>query len=242
MSHALKPLKKVPIYLKVYEAIEEDILSGELPEGAALPTEAELCEQFGVTRSSVREGIRLLEQADLVRRGGHKKLIVTRPKSHDVAASTSARLVHGGVTFQEVWQALAIMYPSAAGLAASALSASDVARVQEVHDQLQTSDELDFETIVDGAVDFFQTIASGLNNRVMLALLQSLNMLIEASLRQVIERTPEAKSRILKAQREILGALKTQDAERAQKWMSRHIDDLKRGYEVAGVNFQQSIS
>ena len=242
MDHAFKPLKKAPVYLKVFEAIQADILSEKLPEGTALPTEGELCEQFGVTRSSVREGIRLLEQAHLVRRGRQKKLIVIRPKSDDVANATSTRLANGGVTFHEVWQTLAVMYPSAAGLAADLLGPGERNALEGRHRQMKEVCETDYEGIVKGAVGFFQALAYGLNNRVLLALLQSLNMLIEESLKQVIAETPDAKARIVKAQKEILRALKNKDPQKASAWMKRHIDDLKRGYDVAGIELDQPIS
>ena len=48
MAHKFEPLKKEPAYLKVYKAVEAEILSGTLREGAVLQTEAELCEQFGI--------------------------------------------------------------------------------------------------------------------------------------------------------------------------------------------------
>ncbi|WP_419572449.1 GntR family transcriptional regulator, partial [Rheinheimera sp.] len=73
-----------------------------------MPIEAELCEQFQVTRSTVREGLRLLEQSGLIARGSHKKFIVKRPNASDVAVAASRSLALGGVTFNEVWETLAI--------------------------------------------------------------------------------------------------------------------------------------
>ncbi len=241
MSHSFKPLKRVPVYTKVYQAIEADILSGTLEEGAALPTESELCEQFGVTRSSVREGIRALEQAGYVKRGGHKRLLITRPQAGDVAEATSKGLARGGVTFREVWQALSAMYPSAGALAARGLTPTSTEDLERIHAALQSRPSDAYEEIVSDAVDFFQAIANGLGNRVLLTMLQSLNMLIEASLRQVIENTPRAQTRILDAQRHILTAIKTGNEIDAAKWMSKHIDDLKRGYDVASIDLDRKV-
>lgn len=66
----------------VFDALEEEILSGRLAEGDSVPTEMALCEQFDVQRSTVREGIRLLEQSGLVVRNG-KRLTVVRPKTEE---------------------------------------------------------------------------------------------------------------------------------------------------------------
>ena len=48
----------IPAYQMVAEAIEREILSGRLRPGDPIGTEAELVRQFGVNRSTVREGIR----------------------------------------------------------------------------------------------------------------------------------------------------------------------------------------
>ena len=131
MRHTFKPLAREPVYAKVAQAIEQDIVSGALKEGAALPTEGELCEQFGVTRSSVREGIRLLEQAGLIERGPAKRLIVKSPKAAEISAVASRSLAHGGATFREVWETLAAFYPGAARLAAARLDSKALAALKE---------------------------------------------------------------------------------------------------------------
>ena len=51
----------------VVEDIAHRILSGRLPEGAVLPTEPALGEEFGFSRSVIREGLKLLEERGLVR-------------------------------------------------------------------------------------------------------------------------------------------------------------------------------
>ncbi len=239
MRHTFKPLDHEPVYMKVSRAIEEEIISGALPAGSLLPTEGELCEQFGVTRSSVREGIRLLQQSGLVERGAAKRLVVRAPKVSEIAATASRGLAHGGVTFREVWETLALFYPPAARAAAKNLSQQTIDALRDINQGLRASK--DGDAAVEGAVAFFQAIAAGLNNRVMLAMLQSLNMMIGASLARVIGETPQAKKRIEEAQGKIIAALEAHDEDKAAEWMSRHIDDLMRGYKVAKVDLDARI-
>lgn len=238
-SHKFKTLDREPVYVKVSRAIEEEIVSGALPEGALLPTEGELCEQFGVTRSSVREGIRLLEQSGLVERGPAKRLVVRAPKISEIAATASRSLAHGGATFREVWETLALFYPQAARLAATRLAPDAIGELKDINQRLRDSENGD--VTVDSAVAFFQTIAAGLDNRVMLAMLQSLNIMIGASLAHVIGETPRAKTRIVEAQQKIIAALEAGDEDKAAEWMSRHMDDLMRGYQVAKADLDARI-
>lgn len=241
MAYRFQPLKKEPAYLKVYQAIEESILSGQLDEGATLPTETDLTEQLGVTRATVREGLRLLEQRDLIERGPAKRFYVKRPDASDIAAATSKGFALGGITFREVWEALHTMYPQAARLAADRLEAADITALEDTHARLLASDASDSEVTVDLAVEFFQRLARALDNRVLLAMLQSLNLMIGVSLRNVIEGTPDPHSRIVSAQKRIIAALKARDEKEAGEWMARHVDDLRRGYEIASVDLDTPV-
>ncbi|MBJ3774572.1 GntR family transcriptional regulator [Acuticoccus mangrovi] len=57
-----------PRYLRIAQALAADIADGRYPVGGMLPTEAELCTQFGVSRSTVREALRRLQELGLVSR------------------------------------------------------------------------------------------------------------------------------------------------------------------------------
>lgn len=241
MDGDFKPLTKEPAYLRVCRAIEEKIVAGDLADGAGLPTEAELCNQFGVTRSTVREGLRLLEQTGLVIRGPGKRLFVSRPKTGDVAAATSRGLSLGGVRFREVWEALAMVYPSAARLVTARVNDNVLMALRTINTELSAHNDNASEDVVRGAVAFFHEIANGLENRVLLALLDSLNMTIEASLRRIIENAPNARMRIVEAQGHIIDALAEGDSDKAYEWMRRHTDDIARACEVAGLDLDARV-
>jgi DNA-binding FadR family transcriptional regulator len=238
---AFAPLVRDPVYLKVFRAIEERIATGALADGAALPTEADLCMQFGVTRSSVREGIRLLEQSGLVARGAGKRLIVSKPGSVSVAAAASRGLSLGGATFREVFECLQAFFPQAARLAATRANAATHAALAENREALASASDQDADAIVAHAVAFFRILSEGLDNRVMLALLHALNLMIGESLREVVGRTPRARRRILEAQARIIDALTRRDGDDSETWMRKHVDDLKRGYAVAGVPLDRAV-
>ena len=57
--------------LQVAQEIAQRILTGTYPPGQTIPVESELMEEFGVSRSAVREAIKLLSA---------KGLLATRPK------------------------------------------------------------------------------------------------------------------------------------------------------------------
>src|SRR3954469_8945240 len=65
MASAPQPLERRPVYEQVAERLRESILSGELAPGSALPPERELCERYGVGRTTIREALRALQTKGL---------------------------------------------------------------------------------------------------------------------------------------------------------------------------------
>jgi len=55
-----------PAYVKVAAAIREAILSGELEPGQAIPSEAQLIQQYGVARETVRRAMAMLRGEGLI--------------------------------------------------------------------------------------------------------------------------------------------------------------------------------
>jgi DNA-binding GntR family transcriptional regulator len=54
----------------------------------------------------------------------------------------------------------------------------------------------------------------------------------------MIDKVPQARSRIAIAHRRLLEALQARDADGAQSWMARHIRDFRKGYEIAGIDLE----
>ena len=239
---SFKPVKREPVYVKVARAIEAEIVSGRFGHGDILPTETVLAEQFEVTRSSVREGLRVLEQSGLIGRGAAKRLIVARPDADSVAEAASRSLALSGATFGDVWEALAIFYPQAARLAAVKFSADDLDALKLAHERFCAQNSEDRAAIVTEAAGFLHILAERLDNQVVLALLDALNRMIAASLALVIDQTPHATTRIKTAQMELITAIAARQEDDAERWMSKHIDDLKRGFSVAGQSLQARIT
>src|SRR6476469_8003244 len=105
-------IKARPAYEMVAEEIERQILSGTLRPGDPIGTESELVKQFGVNRSTVREGIRLLEQSGLVARESSRRLLVAVPHYDRLATRMSRALMLQQVTFRELWHTSMALEPA----------------------------------------------------------------------------------------------------------------------------------
>jgi DNA-binding FadR family transcriptional regulator len=120
-------VEREPAYLRVSSAIESKILSRTLRDGDVLPAETDLAQQFRVHRSTVREALRQLESAGLVTRPpGAKRMIVSRPHAAKVSSGMRHALVLHDVTFVDVWEAMMVIEPEVAALAASRRTQTDL--------------------------------------------------------------------------------------------------------------------
>ena len=231
-----------PAYRKVAAIISERIVSRSLREGERLPPETELARQFGVNRSTIREALRELESGGLVkRRPGSKLMCVSRPQHDAIAEGVSRALVMHDVTFLEVWAALTILEPPIAEAAARARTAEDLASVVEAAEQFASANS-DTERAVHYAAEFFRCVGRATHNQVLGLAQEPLLQLLEPSLRVMIDKVAQARSRIAAAQKRIVEALSARDAEGARTWMAKHIRDFRKGYEIAEIDLELRVT
>ena len=232
MTDLFVPLDHRPAYRQIANLIEQRIVARSLRAGDALPSETDLARQFGVNRSTIREAIRELEVHGLLGRGrGEKRLRVTRPEPRRVSSGVSRALALHDVTFLELWEAMMAIEPAAAEYAAARRSAA------QLHDLTRASARFkraanDTDAAVAAVVDFFTAVATASGNQVLALSQAPLNLLLAPALTRIVERVPQARSRIMEAQGKITAAIKLRKCEQARIWMEKHIRDFKRGHEL----------
>ncbi|MFI7194344.1 FadR/GntR family transcriptional regulator [Nocardia nova] len=108
--------------------LRSSIVHGELLAGDVLPTEARLMEEFGVSRPTLREAIRILEAEALIssRRGTRGGARVTGPDIGVAARYVGLILQLQGTTLADVYEARMISEPACAGLLAERHSEQDL--------------------------------------------------------------------------------------------------------------------
>ena len=79
MHHPLSP-RGIPKYQHILEQLQRDVLSGEYPPGARVPSEAALTKRFGASRITVGRAVRELRQRGLVERRAGSGTFVAPPK------------------------------------------------------------------------------------------------------------------------------------------------------------------
>ncbi|HQT47203.1 MAG TPA: FCD domain-containing protein [Acidocella sp.] len=237
----LTPIEKFPAYIRVAKAIESEIVEGRLNIGDQLPTEQALAQQLGVHRSTVREGMRALENAALLMRGPGKRLVVSAPPPEMIAEVNTRAIRFMHVTFRDLWEVQMTLEPFAARLAAERADDQLIAALAKNVAALEERLEDDV-FIMENDVEFHRLVSEATGNPVMDMAGRPTGGLLLSATKDLYVAVPQARVRLLAAHKAIHAAIAAHDPKRSERWMQRHIMDFKRGYEVGGLDMGAPLS
>lgn len=228
-------LQMTPAYRMVSDDLRQRIVRGEVKEGEPFPIEADLASKFGVHRSTIREALRVLEQEGLLRRVG-KRLVVTVPSHSDLAGAAERALRMHQVTYRNVWEVANTLEPLCAQLAAERINDAELAQLEA---NLQHTAKLveKGESPIAATIEFQSLIAEATHNQVLLLARAPVSLLMLSGYATIAPALPQSGPRLLQAHRHVFESLQRHDAESAVSWTRKHLADHRRGFEVAGLDF-----
>jgi GntR family transcriptional regulator, transcriptional repressor for pyruvate dehydrogenase complex len=229
-----------PAYQLVAEAIQKEITSGRLRAGEPLGTEAALVKQFGVNRSTIREGIRMLEQAGLVHRDSSRRLTVGVPHYERLASRMTRALVLHEVTFRELWEAALVLDLGAVEQAAQRATPEVVAELEQNIARTEAAVG-NWAAVVELDTQWHGLVFKSAGNRVLQLAREPAGLLNLPATELILEQVPEALPRMIAAHREITNAIRDRRIEDARLWMRRHLQDWHRGFARLGKDIDQPI-
>ena len=240
LPEKFRRINSTPAYRLVAEAIERQILSGRIRPGEPIGTEAELVKQFGVNRSTVREGIRLLEHDGLIRRESNRRLSVGLPHHDRLATRSTRALILGEVTFRELYEAaMALQMATIEAAAERATPAMMVSMEENLTRTARVLDDPAAVAVLD--TEFHALIGKASGNRVLQLAREPSDLLIFPTTRLVLSQVKQGPARLLEAHRMMLDAIMRRDKDAARLWARRHIKDWRKGFERAGNDLDQPI-
>jgi DNA-binding FadR family transcriptional regulator len=156
-----RPKLRVPKAAEILAShLRQRIIRGELKEGDRLPTEQNLIEQFGVSRSTFREAFVLLAAEGLisVSRGARNGALVHRPSVKVASRQMNFIMQANNVTLDDVYRSLGIFEPAVVRNLAETSTKADirVLREQVARMRQAVDDDHDFAEL---AALFHRTLA-----------------------------------------------------------------------------------
>jgi GntR family transcriptional repressor for pyruvate dehydrogenase complex len=225
------PIHPGRLYEQIVAQIEARILDGELRPGDKLPAERELAEQFGVSRTAIREAMKALMLSGLVEIRPGRGTFVTNSTSVVVRNSIDMLVRVGSEAgIQDLIEVREILEPEIAALAAVRASEEDIRSMEEAVAAMDQAME-DADTFVEADLDFHLALAQGTNNALIPVLIDSLVDL----LREHRERAANVEGGLERGQafhEIILDAVKNKDANGARKSMRAHLEQVRKELET----------
>lgn len=206
--------------------IKEMILDGRLAAGERLPPEKELSEQLGLSRSSLREAVKALEIIRIldVRRGDGTYVTSLEPRLLSEAMAFIVDL-HQDTSVLELFEVRRILEPAAASIAASRISADQLALLRASMATVRTDTSV--EELVSHDLEFHRIIAHASGNSYLASLLDGLS---SGTVRARVWRglTEErAVARTVDEHAAIVEALARGDGELARALLTVHISGVE---------------
>ncbi len=215
-------LSKDDVTARLISAFKRLISSGDLSPGSRLPAERELAVSFGVSRSSLRQALKVLEIMGVIsqRVGDGTYLNAAAPAI--LSEPMEFLILLDGISFHELMEARRIVEPELAARAAMRATPEDVAELVAVHAAMEAhrSDSVRF---VEADLKFHQTIFRISGNRVC----GMMFTVVHHSVHKLMELTSSLVNpeHTLGLHRRIIVAIRKGDGEGAKQRMIEHLDD-----------------
>lgn len=208
------------------------IVAGELRDGDALPRESVLLEEFGVSRPSLREALRVLETEGLVRirRGNLGGAVVRRPTAASAAYHLSLTLRANDVTHDDLAAARLAVEPLcvalAAGLPERQAAVDELTRLVDESERCDTTAEF-----TEAAHTFHRRLTELCGNTTMMLVAGTLESVWASQETRVAgfdlrDGSKERRSSIA-AHRRLVTAIAEGDPDRASREMRRHLAEAQ---------------
>lgn len=220
------PIRRKRRYQEVAEQIELGILNGEYHDGDRLPTERDLAELYMVSRTVVREAMKLLEARGLVRIQRGSGAFVRVPDTANVVRQLSVYLHLSGEPASplQVHEVRRHLEGAIVALAAERRTEEDLRRLSALLDRLDAAD-LARDQMAHLDLDFHLALARATQNPIFPLMLNQLMDLLRLQFEvtwRVYDEWPPAS--VVRDHAAVLDAVVARDPARAREAMAEHLD------------------
>lgn len=204
----------MPLREVVFLTLRKSILKGELHPGERL-MEISLANKLGVSRTPIREAIRMLE---------HEGLVVMKPRRGAQVAKITVQELNDVLEVRKSLETLAILK------ACERMTEEDMAAMRTAErnfEKLVVDKDSDLTELAEADVAFHDTIYQGTKNRRLIQILANLR---EQMYRFRIEylKDEEMRSSLVTEHKAIIEAVCSRDTDKAVRYMTQHIDNQQQ--------------
>jgi GntR family transcriptional regulator, transcriptional repressor for pyruvate dehydrogenase complex len=210
----------------VAQQLLDKIIVADLAPGSSFATEANLLEQFDVSRPTLRESLRILESQGVLelRPGPRGGIIVRKPGTDVLAHGLSVFLRLNDVPFIAVLKAREVIEPALAAEAAINGSEEDFDELEASIERMKTIK--DEKVFIEENRIFHSIIARASGNQVIETFWSTISILATGE-HHGVRYTIGNQQHVIEAHKRILKACRQRDAKAAAAEMEAHVVELE---------------
>jgi len=221
-----KAVRTSRLYEQIVQQVEESIQKGDLKTGDKLPAERDLAEQFRVSRTAVREAVKVLREKGFVEAFPGRGTLIVGSTSRTMRISFDRMLKtsqgNGSTYLAEVRE---MIEPEIAAMAAGR---ADVGDLKAMRESIGIMDEAkkDPEAYIEADLDFHLALAEAAGNPIILSLIDSIVGLLREQ-RMGIFQVDGGPERGQYHHKRILEAVEHRDSAGAREAMRAHMRQVR---------------
>lgn len=207
-------------YRQIVDAVERDLYAGDLRPGDRLPSEREMVARYGVSRASVREALRVLENSGLVRsrHGDRSGPLVLDPAGGPLAETlTRIAKLHGSTPGELVGFRM-VLESAANQLAAYLRSDEQLAEIHETLAAMRAAVDVGVDAFGKADFAFHECVVKSSRNTLLEYSLHAARQAVLAQIGDKIVHAEDARAQMTESLRHhelVAAAIEAGDGERA---------------------------
>ena len=214
-------LRRESLHTQIAESVQNMIATSELKPGDKLPTEHEMAELFQVSRPTLREAMRLLQQRGLVQMSVGKGTFVKNIPTAHCAESIERYIVFSNCSHQDLLVVRSILEPEIAALAAQHATPEVVAKLEGIIDKMNDKQFQDTEHAAEIDVEFHEALAEATGNPLIIPYINGLHRVMQNWL--MMQYVPEDAEQSRRMHRTIFEAVAARNPAAARQAMTDHL-------------------
>ena len=218
----IQPIKKINVVEQVFDQMQGLLIEGAWKSGDKLPSENELSETFGVSRMTIRQAMQKLKALGLIETRTGSGSFVREVNLEDSLNDLIPLMYIGSPSQTQIFRFREMIESESVRIATPIVSDKSLALLEERLTKMKKSAEEDnLKSFSDNDLKFHTLIVRETGNPLIIKSYDILRNVLKESMVSVIEKMKYSPA--LGYHEKILSAMKSRDAELAEKLMREHI-------------------
>ncbi|WP_168197494.1 FadR/GntR family transcriptional regulator [Pantoea sp. SO10] len=224
---------------QLVEDLGRQIIDGRLQPGELLPNETQLLENYGVSRTVLREALQILISKGMLdsrqRKGTTVRPKISWQQLDPQFLDWHHTMAGGAETLAQLMEVRRIVEPPAAALAATRASDEEKSGIQAAYERMFAA-KGNVEQFIRADLEFHTAILQASQNQFLLPIAHAIRTTMLMSLRLTNPDPSENHEVSLPLHKALLDAILSGNASQASAAMHEHLDDTERRRQRVGAN------